>query len=429
MSSTLSLRSQRAQSPGLPYWGYFFEALQNLYHSQSNPSGVVCQVVAENALGASDVSSRLKEVSLEAFSTPGQMGYDDMRGRHGLRKVWGALAEKHITQGAPVASHNLVVGNGCGALVQHLAHLLMDTTDCMLLITPTYGMLYNDVGVTASVQVVDVPIAPGEPITTDALEEACARAAAKGLAPKVVFLIQPENPLGTVRSVDEIRGVMAWVKAKGMHLVSDEIYALSVYDGEPFVSTAQLCHASNPSSAAYLGDHVHILWGMSKDFCASGLRVGILFSHNEALLKALDNVGYFSTVSNPTQDTLALALGDDAWLTTFLQRNHGRLREARDIIIDTLTPLGVKFVVPRAGLFIWVDLSPWLPQPSTWEAERTMTKEMFEAGVLYTPGEATHASYPGCFRICFAWHAEMESVRVGMERLKAFLGSKVKHNM
>jgi len=302
----------------------------------------------------------------------------------------------------------------------------MDTTDCMLLITPSYGMLYNDVGVLAGVEVVDVPIAPGEPITVEALEEACARAAAKGLTPKVLFLIQPENPLGTVRSGGEIRGVMEWVKVKGMHLVSDEIYALSVYDGdgEPFMSTAQLCHSNAPSSASYLGDHVHILWGMSKDFCASGLRLGFLFSHNEALLKALDNVGYFSTVSNSTQDTLALALGDDAWLTSFFKRNHGRLKEARDIIIDALTPLGVRFIVPRAGLFIWVDLSPWLPQPPTWEGERAMTKEMFHAGVLFTPGEATHALTPGCFRVCFAWHAEMESVTVGMERLKAFLRGK-----
>jgi 1-aminocyclopropane-1-carboxylate synthase len=39
---------------------------------------------------------------------------------------------------------------------------------------------------------------------------------------------------------------------------------------------------------------VHIVFGFSKDFCASGLRVGCLLSKNAALNKALDNISYFN---------------------------------------------------------------------------------------------------------------------------------------
>jgi len=432
---SLSMRSTRAQSPGLPYWSLFSEALKNL-HSEENEKGVVAMVVAENSLSAADVADRLKEVSSVALCTPGQMGYDDMRGRSSLRRSFQIVAEKFITSGAPVSPFNLCVGNGCGTLIQHLAHLLCDPSDCMLLATPTYGMLYNDVGVLAGVEVIDVPLIAGSCLSTEALDEACNRATARGLRPRLLFVINPENPLGIVRGREEMKSVLSWVRTKpDIHLVSDEIYALSVYDeeeGEPFKSMASICYEESRGTSSidvYLGDRVHILWGFSKDFCASGLRVGVLFSHNVSLLGALDNVGYFSAASNHTQDTLALALvGGEVsgsyhsltWLEGYLARNRARLREARDLVMISLAKLRVGMIKPRAGLFIWIDLSPWLTE-STWAGERAFTQKLFQEGVLLTPGEAAHAASPGFFRLCFAWHSSIESISVGIKRLVNFL--------
>ena len=47
----VSLRSSRAQNPGLAYWGLFQRALQNV-HSTENENGIVSFCVAENALRA-----------------------------------------------------------------------------------------------------------------------------------------------------------------------------------------------------------------------------------------------------------------------------------------------------------------------------------------------------------------------------------------
>ena len=439
----LSARSERAQSPGLPYWGLFARALGNL-HGPANPSGIVSLCVAENALSGQLVASRLAAVAGAAAQTGGQLGYDDMRGRHCLRRAFSALAERLITRGARVDPARLCIAGGCGALIQHLAFLLADPGDCMLLATPTYGMLFNDVGVLAGIQVEDVPIVPGAALTPKDLDAAVARATARGLRPRLLFVINPENPLGTVRGAAELRGVLAWARAQGphFHLVADEIYALSVYDsevGEPFTSAATLCSQGAGEGAgaggdSYLGDNVHILWGFSKDFCASGLRVGILLSHNAALLRALDNVGYFSAASNPVQDALALALAEGSpqpqppssaghWVDAFLAQNCARLREGRDAVCNALEGAGVPHVRPCAGLFVWLDLGAWLEAP-TFEAERSFTEALFAAGLLMTPGEACHSATPGCFRCCFAWHSEMDSLRVGMERLVAFLAAR-----
>jgi 1-aminocyclopropane-1-carboxylate synthase len=48
---------------------------------------------------------------------------------------------------------------------------------------------------------------------------------------------------------------------------------------------------------------------MSKDFCASGYRIGVLRTRNEGVLRAMDNVGYFCAVPGPMQHAVAEMLG------------------------------------------------------------------------------------------------------------------------
>lgn len=52
--------------------------------------------------------------------------------------------------------------------------------------------------------------------------------------------------------------------------------------------------ATATGAAALAADLVHVLFGASKDFCGSGLRIGALWSRNAALNTALDNLGYFA---------------------------------------------------------------------------------------------------------------------------------------
>jgi DNA-binding transcriptional MocR family regulator len=137
---SLSTRSARASAPSLPYWPLFAEALSNLHDPDTNPDGIVAMVVAENALSAGLFADKLR--SLCPVSRPGVLGYDDMRGRHSLRKAFAAVAERHILRGcgAAVAPRELTVGGGCGALINLLSFLLLDRGECVLLPTPTYAV-------------------------------------------------------------------------------------------------------------------------------------------------------------------------------------------------------------------------------------------------------------------------------------------------
>lgn len=41
------------------------------------------------------------------------------------------------------------------------------------------------------------------------------------------------------------------------------------------------------------GEYVHIVWGVSKDFCASGLRLGVIYSDNPLVINAIRHQFYF----------------------------------------------------------------------------------------------------------------------------------------
>jgi aspartate/methionine/tyrosine aminotransferase len=89
-----------------------------------------------------------------------------------------------------------------------------------------------------------------------------------------------------------------WARSKQMHVISDEVYGNSLFPGEKIVSVAECMYQRDPYKTNYLGDHVHVVAGFSKDFCISGLRAGTLFTHNQDLLAAISGLGLFGAVSN-----------------------------------------------------------------------------------------------------------------------------------
>lgn len=79
----------------------------------------------------------------------------------------------------------------------------------------------------------------------------------------------------------------------GLHFISDEIYAKSVFDNPmipnptSFFSTLALDLRDVIDPALF-----HVLYGASKDFCANGLRIGFICTKNEGLLGAISSIRF-----------------------------------------------------------------------------------------------------------------------------------------
>ena len=208
---------------------------------------------------------------------------------------------------------------------------------------------------------------------------------------------------------------------------SDEIYALSVFKPvpRPFTSALTLAAdlvAAGAAAQADVDTHVHLIYGLSKDWCASGLRVGLLYSKNAVLQQALNSVAAFGSISNHTQHVLAEILADADWTAGFVAQNAKELEASYDTLTGHLEAAGIPYVPSVAGMFVWVDLRAWLPEAS-WAGEAALWGRVCEEGkVILTPGQSCHAPEPGFFRLCFAW-VPREALEAAVARVKGVLSA------
>lgn len=206
---------------------------------------------------------------------------------------------------------------------------------------------------------------------------------------------------------------------------SDEVYGLSVYkEGSEF--TSALCLKDRLVSTGQVAQeaadaYFHFVYGLSKDWCASGLRVGMLYSKNAPLHLALNSLAPFSSISNYQQHLLADMLSDESWTDMYIKFNADQLRKSYDMLTTALDEAEIPFVPAEAGMFVWIDMRKYLSEPS-WHEETALWKKICdEAKVILTPGKSCHAAEPGFFRLCFAW-VPPEANIVAIRRIQQALG-------
>jgi len=165
-----------------------------------------------------------------------------------------------------------------------------------------------------------------------------------------------------------------------------------------------------------LGNDVHMIWAVSKDFGGSGLRVGLVYSQNERLMDGLAPLSIFTCCSGPIQYLVSELLTDDQFVDSFLDESRNRLLYSYQICTAKLEEMVLPYVPAEAGMFVYVDFSSLLPE-KTFEWEERLSDLMFEyARIVLTPGESQRDSRPGWFRICYAW-VTVEVLQIAMERL------------
>jgi aspartate/methionine/tyrosine aminotransferase len=225
------------------------------------------------------------------------------------------------------------------------------------------------------------------------------------------LITNPSNPLGVIFGKEVILNAIAWARKRKVHTIMDEIYALSTHRkyGHGFESVIRLLDNQ-------LGDDVHFVWSISKDFGASGLRFGVVYSQNETFMNGLANLNIFSGVSNPIQMVVSELLTDDDFVDLYLDESRARLRQSYLLCVEKLEEMVLPFVPAEAGQFVYVDFSSLLPA-KTMEWEQRLSQLFIDHGrLILTPGESQRERMPGMFRICYAW-VTPEVLKIGMERL------------
>lgn len=376
------------------------------HFARSNADDYVPFCVAENKLVSDVLLAKMSECRNVPASV---LGYDRMRGSDAFRSRLAELMARKIL-GRRFAPEQLVVLAGAGTVLESLFYVIADPGDAVLIPTPSYAGFWLDLETRDELGVVAVNTTSDQEfrLTPELLDAALAGTERRVRA---LLFTSPDNPLGRVYSSEEIRWVMDWAAQAGIHLVMDEIYALSVYGEREFVSAASL---------GPLGDRVHIVWAFSKDFAASGLRAGVLVSENEEVLRAIDELAYWGCCSGDTQSVLGQLIADEAWVDAFVQTNRQRLGEAKRQVTRALDDAGVPYIEPHAGFFLLLDLRRFLSEP-TFAAEHALFRRLLdEANVNLTPGAACRVAEPGFMRLCFAALPTAVAL-AGIERMRQVL--------
>lgn len=442
----VSSRGRRALKPPLPYLGSFFEALQDPCDVKTNPHGRIALCMAENKLIVKELSTRLctHSVAVSAFDNHDNYCYNDMRGLMNAREsVARFLTERFLKPELELEHHpsngnhdhdlnhvnphvikanNVILGSGGAGLLNGLSLCLAEAGEAVLIPSPYYAAFESDISIVAECVPLRVLMKdPARGPTPEELQTAYDQAAMKNLRVKILLLTNPNNPLGTIYSADTIHKSIEWARGKHVHTIVDEIYALSVHENsdQSFQSVTKILNND-------LGNDVHFLWALSKDFGSSGFRVGVLYTQNQVLNDAISNLNVFSSVSHPMQAVVAGLLDDEQFLDEFLETSRTLLKISKNIVTNALDGINVPYVKAQAGIFLYCDFSSLLPDNSFEGEAQLATLIQNEARVVMTPGESQRDPNPGQFRICYAW-VTPEVLQLAMGRLK-LLASDIRDN-
>lgn len=272
-------------------------------------------------------------------------------------------------------------GSGIAFLVEKLGLVLCDADDgdIVLIPKPCYGCFEPDLAQCgAKVEYIDLDHLPEKPP-----EKA-----------RLLILTNPGNPIGDL--IENPEKLLEWCyQNPNLHIVTDDVYALSNRHGKSYHSIAGLKNAKP--------EVVHQFYGMSKDWGLAGCHVGFFWTRNQELFDLMRIGGGCFHLSSDTQWLCSRLLDQkygirDKWIKLFRERisaNESKLMKCLD-------EGKIPYRKCENSLFILVDLRDIVKGNAEKELEvwRSLMRD-YKVHVL--PGSAGfHMDEPGFYRVIFS---------------------------
>lgn len=398
------------------------------FHSTKNPSGVIQMGLAENQLCFDFIKEWLMKNPEASICTP--EGVNEFReiaifqDYHGLPEFRNAVAKfmaKVRGDRVRFDPDRIVMSGGATGAHETLAFCLADPGEAFLVPTPYYPGFDRDLRWRTGVQLLPVVCesSNGFKVTREALEAAYERAQEAKIKVKGLLITNPSNPLGTILDKETLRSLVTFINEKNIHLISDEIYAATVFNQPEYISITEIIDEETECDR----DLIHIVYSLSKDMGFPGFRVGIIYSYNDAVVNCCRKMSSFGLVSSQTQHLIASMLSDDDFVDGFIADSSDKLKNRHEAFTGGLAKVGIDCLKSNAGLFVWMNLRSFLKE-QTFEAEMALWQVIInEVKLNVSPGSSFHCSEPGWFRVCFA-NMDDKTMEVALTRIKTFVQKK-----
>ncbi|KFA64771.1 hypothetical protein S40285_01382 [Stachybotrys chlorohalonatus IBT 40285] len=380
MRSILSERAEAGKAVLDIPWRF---APSTTYDPVTNKSGLIAFSTAENKLVTEDVFNFVRD-NAQLESRHLRYATLDVDVARFSRALANHLNE-YMRPYESITADSIRVTSAATAMHDILAWGLADPGDAFLVSRPIYGRFEIDFGNKSQVK-----------------------------------LVYADTNAETCFNVDVVEQFEKALKHR-VHLISDEIYACSVFDsGEPD-AVPYTPILSIDSSEFIEPEFLHVTYGLSKDFGSPGLSLGGIVTRSRPLLRAIDAVKRFHEVSGPSLAMGNAILENGPWRHGFIEATRKKLAEAYKHVTQGLNELGINYLRgTNAGFFLYIDLSPYLPSDLAGEsnAEFALARSLLDAGVFLHPREE-HASKPGWFRLVYTQPAG--TVTEGLKRMQSVI--------
>ncbi|MBF7054868.1 pyridoxal phosphate-dependent aminotransferase [Halomonas sp. KAO] len=322
--------TQRIAGEGSAAWDIHIQALQR----RARGEDVTILSVGDPDF---DTPAPIVESAVESLRA-GHTHYPDMQGKLALRQ---AIAAQYRELGvSDVVAENVIVLHGAQCGLYAVAQCLLDPEDEVVVPEPTY-VTYEAAIKATGARISQVPLSPDDDfrLRLEALEAAITPRT------KALMLNSPHNPSGQIIDRATWEGIAELCHRHDLWLVSDEVYADLVFDGE------HLCPATLPDMAK----RTVVVNSLSKSHAMTGWRLGWVMAPH-GLIGHLFNLSLCMLYGCPSflQDAALEALRRPP---AALEEMKAAYRARRDTVCRSLADSSlVSAVCPAAGMFLLVDI-------------------------------------------------------------------------
>lgn len=278
----------------------------------------------------------------------------------GLWELREKIAEHYYNYyGVEVNPSRVVITTGTSSAFLVVYALLFDAGDRILLSDPSYPC-YKNFAYLLNIDplMVGVDSTTKYQITVDHLMDL-----KKGY--KGVHISTPSNPTGSLYDEENLKSIAQFCEEKGIHLISDEIYHMLVYD-------------KKEKSALEFSQRAIVINGFSKAFCMPGFRLGWVILPEEDLVRKAEVILQNLYISAPTLSQYAAL---EAFDYGYLTKVREIYKKRRDLLIKELEGVGRLEFYPEGAFYLWVDISQY-----GLNSYELCMKLLREAKVAITPG-------------------------------------------
>ncbi|MEA2585963.1 MAG: aspartate aminotransferase [Thermomicrobiales bacterium] len=314
----------------------------------------------------------------------------------GIASVRQTVAERYAAAwGRPLAPEQVLVTAGAVNAIMTTLAAIVDDGDEVLVPDPGWPN-YTSIITFARAVPVAYPCRAEDGYLPD-LEALAARITPRT---KALILTNPSNPTGVVFPAATVEAIVRLAAEHDLYVIADEVYEALVFDGE---------HV--PAVRFDDAERVIAVSGCSKTYAMTGWRLGWAITTPEIVGlagKLMETI--VSCAPSVSQRAGEAAIRGPQECVEEMRRAYQR---RRDIVAETLEPVGLLPVVPTGAFYALVDLR------GTGLSSRELSRRLIEEErVAAAPGDTFGAEAEGMVRISLA--SSDEDVAEGCRRIVAF---------